>query len=47
MTPPTSTASRKRTRSTNVSESNHDLEQATSTSSIVSNQPNSTAVPPK
>ncbi|CAF3438494.1 unnamed protein product [Rotaria socialis] len=49
MTPPTSTVSRKRTRSTNVSESNHDLEQATSTStsSIVSNQPNSTAVLPK
>ncbi|CAF0890677.1 unnamed protein product [Rotaria sp. Silwood1] len=46
MPPPTSTVSRKRTRSTNVSESNNEHEQATSTSTIVSSQPMTTA-PPK
>jgi hypothetical protein len=46
MPPPTSMVTRKRTRSTNVSESNDDHQQATSTSTIVPSRPTSTA-PPK
>lgn len=43
MPPPTSTVSRKRTRSTNASENNADQEQATSTSTIESSEQMNTA----
>lgn len=46
MTPPTSTASRKRTRSTNISEHHGDIEATSSTSSTISTQSSNT-VPPK
>jgi len=46
MPPATSTVSRKRTRSTTISESNNDHEPATSTSTIVSSLPTN-AAPPK
>jgi len=46
MPPPTSTVSRKRTRSTNVSESNDDSQQGTSTSNIAPSH-STNAAPPK